>query len=962
MSTSPYEPWLEGDTGGPRVSYDPLTKPFPTAPIPNDSATRFDPSSLTGRRLNVSMESATAHNREVRRALNDLDGWGVFSPLSIPFEGPLDLRTVHSGSVLLVNISEGSARYGELAPLDLGAEPGEVGGYFPLKNPLEWFYGPRPDPLPPTLLFPADNSAETDEEPGVSPLTHYEVASNSLIAKPLKPLAHGATYAALITKEVHGWSDPERTSYGVIGSPFGAVASVNQLEGVKRGAQLAGLDLNELAFGWTFTTGDPTSAMRSLRAGLYERGQLKAIGSLAPAQLTDVRSTDIETDDPDNPRDTVFILRSDFLAQFTALVAEIMGNEGYAIQFPDVDYFVFGSFQSPQLRRPMEQDPHEPSWLVGPDGLSGTPELKSIPFFLSVPKASPASEPPFPVVIYFHGTNSSRMEGLLLTQELARQGIALISFDQVGHGPMIANVDQLDQERPDLRSVLNVLPLLLARLFAPHLIPEVTGVGYQEGMAILSGVGIYKELTVYGRGVDVNQDGYRDAAEGFFAADPLTLCGSFWQDLIDGMQLVKILRSMSPSKVPAYLNRPREADPARLNAHLLAGDFNADGVLDIGGPDVQLSTAGTSLGGIHALLFAAVEPEVTVATPIVPGGGLVDILMRSDLRFIAGPLFLEYLGQAVVGCQHGDRLHLSLGDASRRCEFDDEERAFAILDGGWEGYALRLINLRTGEERQGQITASGFAIQVATDRLDPLALQIEDPNTGALVERFELEAEVHGAGYAPHTPDFRVASQSIQHLLDRCDPISFAERMTDPLPGDGPPNKVLMMSALGDQAVPVSAAIHLANALKLLGRDEREWRPRLDVLRDRNVIAGEPWGPALDPSEVSDEGVEVPLYDVEDVRDDNPDAAPPIGPLPPIQVGDGLSALRLADVEGKHEWVAGYRRDGFNYALRSLRQIAAFHRCGGRVILDEEPECLQAEDCTLFNTLYLREDCQWAQP
>lgn len=962
MSSLPFEPWLEGDQGGPHVSYQPLTKPFPTAPLPNNSATRYDPDSITGRRINVSKEASTSHTRGVRQALNELDGFGVFSALSIPFDGPLDLRTVHRQSILLVNISPDSARYGELLPLDLGQEPGEIGGYFPLKNPLEWFYGPRPDPLPPTLLFPADNLAETDEEPGLTPLTHYERASNTLIIRPLKPMAHGATYVALITKEVHGWSDPEHMSYGVIQSPFGAVAAVNQLTEVIQGAELAGLKLDEIAFGWTFTTGDPTSALRALRAGLYGTGAFKILGELAPSKLSEVRSTDIELDDQENPRDTTYILRADFLAQFTALVADIMGNEGYAIQFPNVDYFVFGSFESPQLRLPLQRDPHQPTWLIDSNGLRQEPTLKSIPFFLSVPKSSAAGEPPFPVVIYFHGTNSSRMEGLLLTQELAKQGIALISFDQVGHGPMIANVNQLDQERPELSSVLNLLPTLLARLFAPQLLPQVTGRGYQEGMAILSQVGIYKELTVYGRGEDVDEDGYRDAAEGFFAADPLSLCSAFWQDLVDGMQLVKILRSLSPSLVPAYLNRPQNADMKRLNAHLLAGDFNADGVLDIGGPNVQISTAGTSLGGIHAILFAGVEPEVTVATPIVPGGGLVDILMRTDLRFIAAPLFLEYLGQAVVGCQHGERLHLTLGDAARRCESDDEERAFAILEGKWENYSIRLLNLRTGEERQGTINQNGFAIQIATDRLDPIALQIEDPDTGELIERFELEAEVHGAGYAPHTPDFRIASQSIQHLLDRCDPISFAERITDPLPEDGPPNKILMLSALGDQAVPVSAAVHLANALKLLGRDEREWRPRLDLLRDRNVILGEPWEPAFDPNLIVDGSTKVPLYDVEDVLGDNPRSAPPIGPFPAIPVGDGFSAFRLADVEGKHEWVAGYNRDGFNYALRSLRQIAAYHRCGGRVILDQEIDCLQAPDCSLFNTLYLREDCQWQEP
>jgi hypothetical protein len=277
------------------------------------------------------------------------------------------------------------------------------------------------------------------------------------------------------------------------------------------------------------------------------------------------------------------------------------------------------------------------------------------------------------------------------------------------------------------------------------------------------------------------------------------------------------------------------------------------------------------------------------------------------------------------------------------------------------------VNLRTKEERAVVLTEGGFSVQVATDRGDPLELIIEDEG-GERLERFELEARVHGAGYAPHTSDFRQASGALQHMLDRCDPIAFAERITEPREGDGPPTKVLMMSALGDDAVPISSAIHLANALKLLGREEREWRPRLNALRDRNTLLGTPWEPALNPELlVPDESGEVPmitppLYDVEDILGDNPESAPPIGPFPPIEVGDGYSALRLADVEGRHEWVAGYERDGFNYAKRSLRQIAAFHRCGGRLILDEDPECMQSEDCTLFNTLYLRRECLLDEP
>ena len=75
-------------------------------------------------------------------------------------------------------------------------------------------------------------------------------------------------------------------------------------------------------------------------------------------------------------------------------------------------------------------------------------------------------------------------------------------------------------------------------------------------------------------------------------------------------------------------------------------------------------------------------------------------------------------------------------------------------------------------------------------------------------------------------------------------------------------------------------------------------------------------------------------------------------------MGDGLSAIRFADVEGDHEWIGGYERDGFNYSRHTLRQIAAYHRCSGRVILDDDPQCLQAESCPLIEHLYLRAECQ----
>ena len=53
-------------SGGPAVVWDIEAKPLPEIPLPNDSATRLDASSTTGRRLNISEDASTELER--RRA------------------------------------------------------------------------------------------------------------------------------------------------------------------------------------------------------------------------------------------------------------------------------------------------------------------------------------------------------------------------------------------------------------------------------------------------------------------------------------------------------------------------------------------------------------------------------------------------------------------------------------------------------------------------------------------------------------------------------------------------------------------------------------------------------------------------------------------------------------------------------------------------------------------------------
>jgi hypothetical protein len=920
--------------------------------------------SPTLRRLNLSVLENIEEGRKIRASLNQLEGFGVFAPITVSFKGQLDLATAHHESIFLIELSDPP----KMIPLDIGD------GFFPINSSLKWMMGMPPQPMPPSLFFDVQNQAselrwKSDEDRQIamlryqrgdeSYLSHYEVESDTLIIRSLRPLKPHTRYAVALSDQVSGWSTSGE--YGSLRSPFQGYASTRDHTWIERAESLVKNKYNHnVSFGWTFTTGDPKPMLESVRAGLYGEGDLADL-KLTSA-ITEVRATGVSEEEP-SPQWHPYLLPASYLEKFSSLAATVTSNSGYAIGFPDVDYFVFGNFLSPQLRSSSRE------WIVSPSDrggfeLNGTPQRGEVPFMLSVPKSSVRGEPPFPVMIYFHGTNTSRIEGIILAQELAQQGIALLSFDQIGHGPLLRNYLRFDVENPQYGPILNALPTLIARLLAPDRISEVEGRPFSEGIEALSDIGVFRELAVLGRWEDVNQDGIHAEAEGFFDTDPRKLCGSFWQDNTDAMSLVKLLRSLNQQRVPARIGRPDQLSDERLQAHLLAGDFNADGVLDIGGPDVQISAGGTSLGGIHAMLFGAIEPEVNVVTPIVPGAGMIDILSRTSLRFIARPIFKSYLGQAVVGCPDQGRsataedlpqsLLISLGDDAYRCDKSALEASTLFnLSGDWRGARVELYNERTQEGVVTEVDLrGGFTLHLSSEIGDRMRLKVIPPgDLDAPIFEETFKARVTGHGRRLRTPDFRRAAYVLHQQLERCDPIAF----TEPYHADAAhPVKTLISVALGDTTVPINTAVSLANALGLLGDQEEEWRPRLEALRDQGVLLGLPpdfaWDPEADP--------DAPLYDVDQVLLRSAPPSDALGPFPPVPVGDGLSAIRFADVEGDHEWIGGYKRDGFNYSRHTLRQIAAYHRCSGRVILDDDPQCLQADSCPLIEHLYLRAECQ----
>src|SRR6185369_1321679 len=73
---------------GPLVVFDLVRRPLPEMPLPNDVATFADPTSRTGRRVNLSVVAATNMDRRAREDLSSMEGWGVSSPITVSFDRP----------------------------------------------------------------------------------------------------------------------------------------------------------------------------------------------------------------------------------------------------------------------------------------------------------------------------------------------------------------------------------------------------------------------------------------------------------------------------------------------------------------------------------------------------------------------------------------------------------------------------------------------------------------------------------------------------------------------------------------------------------------------------------------------------------------------------------------------------------------------------------------------------------
>ncbi len=985
---------LPGEVPGPTANWLPLLRPQPDIPFPNDIMLSVGADGA--HRWNVSRESATQNEKTLRTHLDAIEGFSGLTPISVAFDAPIDVSTVTDSTVFVVNIQAQSPispdkpnpRYGEVVPLDLGR------GWFPHKADPHQYLPLDPYQAYDSYVLPPDNKVDTDGD-GVADkwLYFYEVATHTLDIRPILPLQSGAQYAVVLTRGIKGWS--KSGDYGPIRAPWPYVNHDSQTDNLRRALPFLvkqGVELKDIALAWTLTTGDLSRTFRALRDGLYGTGAFAWLAKEFPPVFHEIDDLGITADgdgswpasapNPVVPGDSLYTLQGAFMKPIIGLINNFAPDVG-AGGVDHISHFVFGTYDTVNLRATPDN-----VWRI--DVRSGQVDVdpalfhERVPFMLVVPKTTANHKPPFPVDIHAHATGTSRVEALLLADHLAEAGIATFSIDAVGHGPILPDALKTIAQKGS-----SYIPLVRAALGA-LLFPNTADKEFPESMSDTDALkkmmknGFVQELVVKGRATDDNGDCLIEAGEAYYAPDAFRLRDAMRQTTLDYITGIRVLHAMDAKTVPPKPTfDPHTATPEQLMPHLLAGDFDMDGVLDVGGAIGQdgkqqsYFMTGVSLGGIHTALTAPLEPLIVAATPIVPGAGLADIFIRTRLHDKVTGLVIALSGPMLVGCPAGlDAKGNTLVDLSWNNESDgcsqktkqtwkDPQTGVCLDAQVTQSVVLATLTVAPGSQvvlhNQGNsgtaqtvAAADGsFRIALPSDKGDFFDLQVLSPD-GHLVHRQALQTPFLGLAKQRNTPEFRQFVQLAANILEGADAITVADRMfLDPLPGHARTN-LLAMVAVGDMTVPFAQGLALARTMGLFGRDNlmnmataaipAPYRSFMQAAIDSGLLTGQDVPPPLlDPSKP--EGGDGLCHLL------NTDPAPAAGEDP------GISGICLANVHGHHEYIAQPAADdsfpkdnGYKGTYTEMHRnllVTYLHSLGRHVIQDPcwgDANCVKDKD------------------
>lgn len=488
-------------------------------------------------------------------------------------------------------------------------------------------------------------------------LTWYERETDTLLVRPLLPLDEMSHYAIVLTDRlVDGRGH-------AVKSPFDFVYHATQREAAARVTDilndgrfasyfgdLAGTGLDHVAFLWSFTTQPTVDDMKRLRDGLYGQGEFERWATEYPPSVEMWRAVGLTPNldqgavdvpgwqtSPDGiERDCPTKAENMFVVDWDGLKAQArdLFTEGFDVDggpdlelllhlYDSIDHMVIGTYKTPYLLEggPQSSDPNA-SFNVNFATGEGEVTTDTVQFWIIVPKATEAHQQPFDINIYGHGYTGNFVEMLLYAGNMAKHGIATVGINAPFHGLTF------DEEGTKFaaRSILG------GACYAP-----------------------FFDAVTQGRTRDLNADGYTDSGGDFWSSYLFHTRDGVRQAILDHLQLVRILRAFGQTtegmgcRDNADKTTPVKAcDSNGDGAADLLGDFDADGVPDIGGPSVKYGTWGESLGGILSGIHGAIDAYVTSAVPTSGGGGLSDIGIRSFQGGVIEAVLLRMWGPLLV--------------------------------------------------------------------------------------------------------------------------------------------------------------------------------------------------------------------------------------------------------------------------------------------------------------------------
>ena len=744
--------------GGPTVQFDLLHQPLPTIPAPNDVATFADPTSRTGRRINASLVAPTNMEQRSRAEFDEMEGWGTTAPITVSFarepgggatRAALDLDDLRvrmqgdgwdtsNDAVYVVDLDTGVPALLDLGSGDFPVTLVDSTQYYPndpkgtsnnvLFETVEEGAGLSQADYRPSLDLDFDGVLDHPDtlpalaagatRPGVDDvMTWYERQTDTLILRPLLPLEEKTEYAVVLTDRLHG---PDGQP---VRSPFDAVYHPQQSEGVARlrtalsdpaharyYGDLAGTGLDHVAFAWTFTTQPVAEDMRLLRDGLYGKGPFARLSTQFPAKLSafpaagKTLTPDLEAAGWERQGSCAATSKTPFVAHWGDAKAAILPllpqlfslspteQQGLVESLDDVDYFVVGTYQTPYLiGDPASTDPYD---HFHANFMTGQADVHADTghFWLSVPKVkSGGATPPFPVAYWHHGTTLFDTEMFIHAGRYARNGLALASIDAPGHGLVLTHGQAF---------------FLQALLAGQCLAPFTTALDS-------------------GRAIDLNGDGVPDSGGLIWSAHILRTRDNVRQAVIDAMQLTRVFASFDGKTLS---DQDYNADG---KANDLAGDFNGDGVVDVGGPDAPYYASGGSLGGIVSMIQGALDPHVVAAAPVSGTAGFMDTAMRGVVTPV--PVLEQVLGPLVIGVPAASRADTACGQAQRSVRwvvndlFATRELEIACLDAADldAGMTVIVTNRENGKVHCGRTGAGGtFRVPLPVSIGDAVDIQV----------------------------------------------------------------------------------------------------------------------------------------------------------------------------------------------------------------------------------------------